>query len=77
MHYAGLIKRVITHPSFQNISFDDTVKLLSTMDQGEAIFRPSSKVGVCVCARVCACACVYVCTRYSSIVWRQACVLLS
>ena len=48
----GLVKRVITHPSFQNINFDETVKLLSTMDQGEAIFRPSSKVRVCVCVCV-------------------------
>ena len=42
--HVGLIKRVITHPSFQNIGCGETEKLLSSMDQGEALFRPSSKV---------------------------------
>ncbi|KAG5681165.1 hypothetical protein PVAND_010625 [Polypedilum vanderplanki] len=36
-------KRVIVHPSFQNISYADAVKLLKDMDQGEVIVRPSSK----------------------------------
>ncbi|XP_074640844.1 transcription elongation factor SPT6-like [Tubulanus polymorphus] len=37
------IKRVIVHPSFHNISYKDCEKLMSTMDQGEVIVRPSSK----------------------------------
>ncbi|KAL7027357.1 hypothetical protein ACKWTF_005413 [Chironomus riparius] len=36
-------KRVIVHPSFQNISYADAVKLLKDMDQGDVIVRPSSK----------------------------------
>lgn len=36
-------KRVIVHPSFQNISYAEAVKLLRNMDQGEVIVRPSSK----------------------------------
>lgn len=41
---AELITRVITHPSFQNIGFEEVQKVLSGMEQGEAVFRPSSKV---------------------------------
>ncbi|XP_018374692.1 PREDICTED: transcription elongation factor SPT6-like [Trachymyrmex cornetzi] len=37
------VKRVIVHPSFHNISFAETVKLMQTMKQSEAIVRPSSK----------------------------------
>ena len=37
-------KRVIVHPSFMNCSFTEAEKTLSKMDQGDAIFRPSSKV---------------------------------
>jgi len=37
------IKRVIVHPSFMNVSFDEAQKTLAKMEQGEAIFRPSSK----------------------------------
>ncbi|KAA0186889.1 hypothetical protein HAZT_HAZT009216 [Hyalella azteca] len=36
-------KRVIAHPSFHNIDYKEVDKLLSAMDQGEAIIRPSSK----------------------------------
>ena len=36
-------KRVIAHPSFHNIDYNEVDKLLSTMDQGEAVIRPSSK----------------------------------
>lgn len=36
-------KRVISHPSFHNISYADAVKLLEKMDQGDVIIRPSSK----------------------------------
>ena len=32
------------HPSFMNCSFGEAEKALSKMDQGDAIFRPSSKV---------------------------------
>jgi transcription elongation factor SPT6 len=38
------VKRVIVHPSFHNISFSDAEKKMQTMDQGDAIVRPSSKV---------------------------------
>lgn len=38
------IKRVITHPSFKNISFKEALDLMEHMDQGECIIRPSSKV---------------------------------
>ncbi|CAG7720260.1 unnamed protein product [Allacma fusca] len=37
------IKRVIVHPSFKNISFRESEKLMEQMDQGEVIVRPSSK----------------------------------
>ncbi|OQR71125.1 transcription elongation factor SPT6 [Tropilaelaps mercedesae] len=37
------VKRVIVHPSFHNIGYQEAVKLLSTMDQGEIVIRPSSK----------------------------------
>uniref|UniRef100_A0A4D5R9G5 Transcription elongation factor SPT6 n=1 Tax=Scolopendra viridis TaxID=118503 RepID=A0A4D5R9G5_SCOVI len=37
------VKRVIVHPSFHNIDFRETEKLMNTMDQGEVIVRPSSK----------------------------------
>ncbi|XP_064461195.1 transcription elongation factor SPT6-like [Ornithodoros turicata] len=37
------VKRVIVHPSFHNISYKEAEKLLSTMDQGEVIIRPSSR----------------------------------
>lgn len=40
------IKRVIVHPSFKNISFRESEKLMEQMDQGEVIVRPSSKVNV-------------------------------
>ena len=38
------MKRVIVHPSFMNVSFIEAHNILSKMEQGEAIFRPSSKV---------------------------------
>lgn len=38
------IKRVIVHPSFHNIGFKEAEKLLGTMEQGDVIVRPSSKV---------------------------------
>ncbi|XP_022911236.2 transcription elongation factor SPT6 isoform X1 [Onthophagus taurus] len=37
------IKRVIVHPSFQNISYVEAEKMMSAMEQGEIIIRPSSK----------------------------------
>lgn len=37
------MKRNIVHPAFHNISFDAAIKMMENMDQGEAIFRPSSK----------------------------------
>ena len=40
-HYT---KRVIVHSFFHNIGFKEAEKLLANMDQGECIFRPSSKV---------------------------------
>jgi len=38
------IKRVIVHPAFHNISYAEAEKVMATVDQGEAIIRPSSKV---------------------------------
>ena len=38
------MKRVIVHPSFLNVSFKEGEDALANMDQGDAIFRPSSKV---------------------------------
>lgn len=38
------VKRVIVHPSFHNISFKDAEKLMESMDQGDVVIRPSSKV---------------------------------
>lgn len=37
------IKRVIVHPQFHNISFMEAEKLMTNMDQGEVVIRPSSK----------------------------------
>lgn len=37
------VKRVIAHPSFNNIGYKECEKILANMDQGEAIIRPSSK----------------------------------
>ena len=37
------VKRVITHSAFQNISYKEAEKLLSKMDLGDYIIRPSSK----------------------------------
>jgi transcription elongation factor SPT6 len=37
------IKRIIVHPSFQNIDFAKAERLLKDMEVGEAIIRPSSK----------------------------------
>ena len=37
-------RRVIVHPSFMNCSYAEAEKALAKMDQGDAIFRPSSKV---------------------------------
>lgn len=52
-----MIQRVIVHPSFKNCSFDEAEKALSKMDQGETIFRPSSKVSSqCQwCSYMCTC----------------------
>lgn len=36
-------RRVIVHPSFKNISFKESEKLMTSMEQGEVIVRPSSK----------------------------------
>lgn len=43
--FLAYLKRVIAHPSFRNVTFKDAEKLLESMDQGDAIVRPSSKVG--------------------------------
>ena len=37
------IKRIIVHPSFHNIDFNRAEKMMSKMNQGDAIIRPSSK----------------------------------
>ena len=36
-------KRVISHPSFHNVDYGEAEKILATLEQGEAIIRPSSK----------------------------------
>ena len=42
-HRQTYTTRVIIHPSFKNIGFQEAERLLVTMDQGEGIIRPSSK----------------------------------
>jgi transcription elongation factor SPT6 len=37
------VKRIIVHPAFHNIDYKQAEKMLATLDQGEAIIRPSSK----------------------------------
>ncbi|KAK6102088.1 SH2 domain family protein [Brugia pahangi] len=37
------VKRVISHPSFHNVTFKDAERMLQKFEQGEAIIRPSSK----------------------------------
>ncbi|XP_076154074.1 transcription elongation factor SPT6 [Alosa pseudoharengus] len=37
------IRRVIAHPSFHNINFKQAEKMMESMDQGDMVFRPSSK----------------------------------
>lgn len=41
--FAAYIKRVIAHPNFHNISFNQAEKMMETLDQGDLIIRPSSK----------------------------------
>lgn len=43
MPIAAYTKRVITHAAFKNIDYKGCERLMSTMDQGEVIIRPSSK----------------------------------
>ncbi|XP_008554918.1 transcription elongation factor SPT6 [Microplitis demolitor] len=38
-----LLKRVIYHPSFRNVSFAEAERMMKTMKQGEAIIRPCSR----------------------------------
>jgi transcription elongation factor SPT6 len=40
------VKRVIAHPSFHNIDYKMTEKLMANMEQGDVIIRPSSKVSI-------------------------------
>jgi len=44
--WSAYIKRVIAHPSFHNVDYKTCEKLMDTMDQGDVIIRPSSKVSV-------------------------------
>lgn len=37
------VKRVIAHPSFMNINYNECERILATKDSGDAIVRPSSK----------------------------------
>lgn len=37
------VKRIIVHPAFHNKSYNEAIKIMTNMDQGEAIIRPSSK----------------------------------
>jgi len=41
---SAYIKRVIAHPSFHNVDYKTCEKLMDSMDQGDVIIRPSSKV---------------------------------
>ena len=43
---SAYIKRVISHPAFRNFTFKDAEQYLEGMDNGECVFRPSSKVNV-------------------------------
>ena len=43
---AAYVKRVIAHPSFHNIDYKACERLMSDMEMGECIIRPSSKVGI-------------------------------
>lgn len=36
------VKRVISHPSFHNVTCKDAERMLNSMELGEAIIRPSS-----------------------------------
>ncbi|MCL4132324.1 UNVERIFIED_CONTAM: hypothetical protein GTU68_012793, partial [Idotea baltica] len=36
-------KRVIAHPSFRNIDFNEAEKVMQTLEQGDSLIRPSSK----------------------------------
>ena len=38
------VKRVIAHPSFHNVDYKTSEKLLAAMEQGDVVIRPSSKV---------------------------------
>ena len=38
------VKRVIAHPSFHNVDYRTSEKLLASMEQGDVVIRPSSKV---------------------------------
>uniref|UniRef100_A0A667WNW8 SPT6 homolog, histone chaperone and transcription elongation factor n=1 Tax=Myripristis murdjan TaxID=586833 RepID=A0A667WNW8_9TELE len=42
-HRTPYIKRVIAHPNFHNISFNQAEKMMESLDQGDLIIRPSSK----------------------------------
>ncbi|GMT19975.1 hypothetical protein PFISCL1PPCAC_11272, partial [Pristionchus fissidentatus] len=37
------VKRVISHPNFHNVAYKDAERMLSKLEQGDAIIRPSSK----------------------------------
>ncbi|UJR26928.1 hypothetical protein I4U23_008237 [Adineta vaga] len=39
----SFVKRVIAHPSFMNINYNECERILATKDLGDAIVRPSSK----------------------------------
>ena len=41
------MKRLIVHPSFINATYAQVIKYMESQDQGEAIFRPSSKGVLC------------------------------
>lgn len=39
----SFVRRVIAHPSFKNVTYQEAETLLNSMDQGDVIIRPSSK----------------------------------
>ena len=41
------MKRVIVHPNFENVTYEQCIKRLQFQEQGDCLFRPSSKGKCC------------------------------
>ena len=46
LYISAYVKRVIAHPSFHNVDYKTTEKLMANMEQGDVVIRPSSKVDI-------------------------------